>query len=93
MPIYFSKQWHSGDDRDTNPGEPLDPQPDWNPPKYRPGWMVKYRTSTGKTHKGKIRYALRDGAGRLDFYRVIRLKNDEPEITFDSSITERIKEE
>lgn len=93
MPIYFSKQWWSGDSRDTNPGELMDPQPDWPKPRNRPGWTVKYRTSTGKVHKGKIRYALRDGPGRPDFYRVIRLKNDEPEITFDCQITERIIEE
>lgn len=93
MAIYFSKQWWSGEDRDTKPGELLDPQPDWEKPRYRPGWVVKYRTSTGKLHKGRIRFVLRDGPGRLDFYRVIRLRNDEPEITFESSIQERVIEE
>jgi hypothetical protein len=90
--IYFEKQWWSGDDRDENPGTLLDPQPDWPKPKYRPGWNVSYTTSGGKKHTGKIRFVLRDGPGRLDFYRVIRTKNSAPEITFDCEIKGRIEE-
>jgi hypothetical protein len=93
MPIYFEKQWWSGDDREKNPGTVLDPQPDWPKPLYRPGWDVAYRTSKGKRHTGRIRYVLRDGPGRLDFYRVIRHKNDAPEITFACEILERLEKE
>lgn len=93
MPIYFSRQWWSGMDRDASPGELLDPQPDWAKPQYRPGWIVKYRTSGGKRHTGRIRFVLRENGGRIDFYRVIRTKNNDPEITFDSSIIERVIEE
>lgn len=89
--IYFSKQWHTGDDRDTNPGEPVELD-DWEKPLYRPGWVVSYRTPTGKTHVGKIRYVFREGPGRLDFYRVVRLKDDSEEITFACSIIGRIEQ-
>lgn len=91
MAIYFKKQWWEGEDRD-NPGPVLDPQPDWPKPQHRPGWLVKYRTCKGKIHIGRIYYILREGPGRLDFYRVFRLKNGEPEITFACNVIERIEE-
>jgi len=96
MPTYFAKLWHTGTDRE-NPGEVMDPQPDWPKPVYRPGWKVAYTPpSTRKVAKqrvGLIRSVFREIDGTLDFYRVIRLKTDLPEITFESSILKRIKDE
>lgn len=92
--VYFSKLWHEGEDRFSDPPPvPLDPQPDWEPPKYRPGWTVQYRTATGKKHVGRIRFALRHKADGVTFYRVIRTKNEEPEIALDSTILQRITED
>lgn len=88
--IYFKKQWYEGNDRDTDP-KLLDPQPEDMPkPTYRPGMTVKYRTPKGKTHIGKIYFVFREGPGRLDFYRIIRTRNDQPEIAFECTIIERI---
>jgi hypothetical protein len=46
-----------------------------------------------KRHVGKIEYVFREGPGRVDFYRVVRTKNGAREVTFDTSIIERIQEE
>lgn len=69
----------------------MDPQPDWPKPKYRPGQTVSYETHKGKTHVGVIRYVFREAEGRLDFYRVIRTKNEARETTFECSIKQRIE--
>lgn len=101
MPIYFSKQWHTGTNRDTDPGEVIE-DCDWSPPAYRPGWRVQYmipnkfKMVDGEQqsifHVGKIRYILREGEGRLDFYLIIRDRDQSEEISFESSIVKRLKE-
>lgn len=83
--IYFSKTWWEGENRDE-PGAAFDPQPDIPPPKYRPGWTIRYN-HRGKSHVGVIRYVLR--GTHIDFYAVTRTKNQAEEITFDCSITGR----
>lgn len=95
MPVYFQKLWHSGEDRDSTPGEVLDPQPDWAKPEYRPGWKVKYKFTRGdavKTHIGIIRYVFREKPQSDDFYVIIRSKTGEEEITMLDRILARVEE-
>lgn len=93
MPIYFSKEWHSGTDRDSSPGTVLDPQPDWPKPDFRPGWTISYLTSDGKTHVGKIRFVFQAAEYQPQYYRIIRLKNDAREVSFAHKIIGKIEQE
>ena len=88
MSAFFSKTWWSGASRE-DPGDDLGA--DWAaPPKYRPGWTIKYR-HRGKTHIGRIRYVFREAPNRLDFYAVVRTKNNAEEIAFECNILGKVE--
>lgn len=90
--VYYGKLWRKGVDRTENE-VPLEPQPDWPKPQFRPGWTISYLTSDGKTHVGKISFVFMAAEYQPHYYRVIRVKNGKPEVTLAHKIIGKIEEE